>query len=82
MATLDIPPVSTHASRDSDSARLERKMDNLTTAVFGNPMDSEDHGLLGDLREVKQMLSKVFFALFPLAGVLLAVAVTIALSVH
>lgn len=66
----------------SPEARLERKVDGIGTAVFGNEYDSEDHGLVGAVRDVGRKLDRVFHTLLGTMGVLLMVAVTIALAVH
>lgn len=71
---------------ESSEARLERKVDHITTAVFGNELDRDDHGLLGDMRDLRHVmterLDKLLAGVLTLAATLIVVAVTIALSVH
>lgn len=61
---------------------LVETVGNISIAVFGNPMDTADHGIVGDIREVGHKLDRIFHSVLGICGVLVIVAVTIALAVH
>jgi hypothetical protein len=82
----DLLPPRLPQRRESDprESRLEHKLDTLIFAVFGNPMDSDDHGIVGEQRALRTMmhdkLDKIFVAVMGAMGVIVIAAVTVALA--
>lgn len=64
----------------SPEERLTRNVDGLCTAVFGNPLDRDDHGLVGAVREVGEKLDRLFHGMLGVMGTLIVVAVTITIA--
>lgn len=67
---------------EGDVDNVKATVDQIRSAVFGNALDTEDHGIVGDVRSVLAKLDRVFHSVLGLMGVLVIVAVTIALAIH
>lgn len=70
-------PLSTHEERDDTSGRLEGKVDLVITALFGNRLDPEDHGLTGEVRSLSKTIDAKFDRLFKAALTLFGIGATV-----
>lgn len=86
MAVEDAGPIPVGVVGAKAFSRLERKVDHVIEAVFGNPLDDEDHGLSGEMRETRRMVSskldRLYHSVLALAGTLIVVCVTLAVALH
>lgn len=75
---------STGSAKELD--RVEGKMNSLVDAVFGNPLDAEDHGMVGDIRDLRtsigDKLERLYLAVLGLAGTLIVVGTTATVFFH